>query len=360
MRIVSNIGTDRVIDVLVPGMAAGAEASIASPWFSLFAFEALRPRLDGLSACRLILPAPDNHDLGLMGVAADRFARNRLQARWLARACAQWLARKAVVRFASRPLPQGVMVISGGMDGQQQAVIGDCSLSSEGLGLAPNESLGITQFTDDEGVVTAFLGWFESIWRALPPSSTSSPFFQRLDEIAGHRAPSLIYFQILYQIFRDLGDELDEERIVKSATGIRDTVVWKKLFRFQRDGVFGAIEKLERIGGCIIADSVGLGKTFEALAVIKYYELRNDRVLVLCPKRLRDNGRSTSKRHRILAADRLNYDVLNHTDLSRDGGMSGDIDLAHVNRATTTWWSSTSPQLGTSRHTRIGIPVTTT
>ena len=107
--------------------------------------------------------------------------------------------------------------------------------------------------------------------------------------MASQRAPSLIYFQILYQMFKDLGDELDEERIIKSATGIRDTVVWKKLFRFQRDGVIGAIDKLERIGGCIIADSVGLGKTFEALAIIKYYELRNDRVLVLCPKRLRDN-----------------------------------------------------------------------
>ena len=101
--------------------------------------------------------------------------------------------------------------------------------------------------------------------------------------------PSLVYFQILYQMFKDLGDELDKERIIKSATGIRNTVVWKKLFHFQRDGVTGAIDKLERIGGCIIADSVGLGKTFEALAVIKYYELRNDRVLVLCPKRLRDN-----------------------------------------------------------------------
>jgi hypothetical protein len=86
---------------------------------------------------------------------------------------------------------------------------------------------------------------------------------------------------------------LDEERIVKSATGIRNTPVWKKLYKFQRDGVIGAIDKLERFGGCIIADSVGLGKTFEALAIIKYYELRNDRVLVLVPKRCATTGRST-------------------------------------------------------------------
>ncbi|MBL8086354.1 MAG: DEAD/DEAH box helicase, partial [Candidatus Obscuribacter sp.] len=104
-------------------------------------------------------------------------------------------------------------------------------------------------------------------------------------------------------------------------------------FKFQRDVVVGAIDKLERIGGCIIADSVGLGKTFEALAVIKYYELRNDRVLVLCPKRLRDNWAlyKANDRRNILATDRFNYDVLNHTDLSREGGHSGDIDLSHVN-----------------------------
>src|SRR3546814_907887 len=147
------------------------------------------------------------------------------------------------------------------------------------------------------------------------------------------RPPSLLYFKVLYELFRDLGDELDEERIIKSATGIRNTTVWNKLFKFQRDGVVGAIDKLERIGGCIIADSVGLGKTFEALAVIKYYELRNDRVLVLCPKRLRDNWTlyKANDRRNVLAGDRFNYDVLNHTDLSRDGGLSGDIDLGHVN-----------------------------
>jgi SNF2 family DNA or RNA helicase len=120
---------------------------------------------------------------------------------------------------------------------------------------------------------------------------------------------------------------------VTCATGIRNTVVWKKLFKFQRDGVVGAIDKLNRFGGCIIADSVGLGKTFEALAIIKYHELRNDRVLVLAPKRLRDNWtlyKANDKRN-VLAADRFNYDVLNHTDLSRDGGTSGDIDLSHVN-----------------------------
>ena len=138
---------------------------------------------------------------------------------------------------------------------------------------------------------------------------------------------------MLHHVLGARGDALDEDQVIKSATGIRDTVVWRKLYKFQRDGVVGAIDKLNRFGGCVIADSVGLGKTFEALAIIKYHEMRNDRVLVLCPKRLRDNWTlyAANDRRNILAADRFNYDVINHTDLSRDGGFSGDIDLAHIN-----------------------------
>ncbi len=159
-------------------------------------------------------------------------------------------------------------------------------------------------------------------------------------------------FQILYQLFKDLGDELDEERIIKSATGIRNTVVWKKLFKFQRDGVVGAIDKLERIGGCIVADSVGLGKTFEALAVIKYYELRNDRVLVLCPKRLRDNWTlyKANDRRNVLAADRLNYDVLNHTDLFLATADCRVILISPISTGEITIsLSSTSPTISETR-----------
>ncbi|WP_244878276.1 helicase-related protein [Agrobacterium tumefaciens] len=193
--------------------------------------------------------------------------------------------------------------------------------------------MGLVQATSTSEETAAFSSWFQNAWDTVPGRSDTDDLEQVLADAASQRAPSLIYFKFLFEMFKDLGDELDEERIVKSATGIRNTTVWKKLFKFQRDGVVGAIDKLERIGGCIIADSVGLGKTFEALAVIKYYELRNDRVLVLCPKRLRDNWTlyKANDRRNSLATDRFNYDVLNHTDLSRDGGTSGDIDLSHVN-----------------------------
>lgn len=333
MRIVTNTGNDRVFDVLTSHLERGASASIASADFSLFAYDKLRREVAGLRNCRIVVPSSNVAEATLTGADFDRPSRNLLQLRWLARSCSDWLSRKVELRYAPKPLPQGMMVIAGGSGAAPCAVVGSCGLTSDGLGFSPSESFGITQVTSEPEGVQALANWFEAFWKALPPTSSTNPLVERMNEIARHRAPSLIYFQVLYQLFKELGDELDEERIVKSATGIRNTVVWKKLFRFQRDGVIGSIDKLERIGGCIIADSVGLGKTFEALAVIKYYELRNDRVLVLCPKRLRDNWTlyKANDNRNILAPDRFNYDVLNHTDLSRDGGTSGDIDLSHVN-----------------------------
>lgn len=333
MRIIQNTGADRAIDTLAPLLKRGAAISMASSNFSLFAYSELRTALEGVANCRIVLPDPVKQELQLLGSTSDRALRNQLQARWLARSCIQWLERKAHARFASKALPQSMIVVNGDAGGTNCALVGACSFSSEGLGFAPGDALGLTQYAEEANTVDALSRWFDSIWQNLSDRKHGNPLIERLSEISDHKSPSLVYFQTLYQLFKDLGDELDEERIVKSATGIRDTVVWKKLFRFQRDGVIGAIDKLERIGGCIIADSVGLGKTFEALAVIKYYELRNDRVLVLCPKRLRDNWTlyKANDRRNILSGDRFNYDVLNHTDLSRDGGVSGDIDLSHVN-----------------------------
>ncbi len=137
----------------------------------------------------------------------------------------------------------------------------------------------------------------------------------------------------LYNIFSEYLDELTEERIIRSGTGFKDTIIWNKLYRFQKDGVMGAIDKIEKYNGCIIADSVGLGKTFTALAVIKYYEARNDRVLVLVPKKLRENWTIYTRNDKlnIFEKDRFRYDVLNHTDLTRYTGKSGDINLETIN-----------------------------
>ena len=334
MRLVPNSGTDRVVDVLRTAMSRGTRADIVTGGLSLFGFEELASELSGLKACRLILPAHDATELGLLGSDADRPARNRLQARWLAKRMIDWFDGKVEVRSAHAGVPQGAFVVRDGANDPIEALLGSVDLSTPGLGLTPGNPLGLIQASETATDARVLAEWFDGQWSGLPDAHDGRErVVAMLREIADHRDPYLVYALILHHLFGDREDRLDEDQIVRSATGIKNTVVWKKLYKFQRDGVVGAIDKLNRFGGCIIADSVGLGKTFEALAIIKYHELRNDRVLVLAPKRLRENWTlyKANDRRNFLAPDRFNYDVLNHTDLSRDGGLSGDIDLAHVN-----------------------------
>ena len=333
MRIVSNAGTDRVVDLIQPWLRPGHRMDLASEALSLHAFAALADKLSGVTNVRLVLP-PEEAQLGLFGSDADRAARNRLQGRWLARRCADWIEKAAEVRRADRAVPQGAVVLRNGDGRPGQAVHGSFSFSTDGLGLAPGNPLNLIQASATADEIQRLSEWFDDQWSGLAAGDAAKTgVLELLRSVAADQDPHRIYALILSRLFRSGVDELDEDQVVKSATGIRDTAVWKKLFKFQRDGVVGAIDKLDCFGGCIIADSVGLGKTFEALAVIKYHELRNDRVLVLCPKRLRDNWSlyRANDRRNFLAGDRFNYDILNHTDLSRDGGLSGDIDLAHVN-----------------------------
>ena len=332
MQILRNTGTERVLDAVGPALARGTRLDLASPALSLFAFEALDAELKAASGARVVLPAP-GADLALLGSEHDRAARNRLQTHALARRAADWLA-SAEVRRARGPIPQGTLVARDADGTPRLTVAGAFALSTDGLGLTPGNPLSLIQASESPEEAAALSAWFEAQWNALPrdPEATQA-LVAEIAALAADRAPQEVYALVLHALFGDREDALDEDRIVRSATGIRDTVVWNKLYAFQRDGVVAAIDKLARFGGCIIADSVGLGKTFEALAVIKYHELRNDRVLVLCPKRLRDNWTlyAVNDRRNVLAADRFNYDVLNHTDLSRDGGLSGDLDLVHVN-----------------------------
>ena len=333
MKLVTNSGAQRLIDLVKLWLEPGKRADLVSSCLSLFAYSEIMAEVSKLDRVQLLLP-PTSRDLGLLGTNADRGARGALQMRWLAARCAQWLEEKVELRRATGAVPQGALIVRD-LDGQpQHAVLGSFSLSTDGLGITPGNPLSLIQASETPADSMFLSQWFDTQWRALPPSQTDKGMLlQTLNKLAAHHSPVEIYALILLHLFRDRAEEMDEERVIKSATGIRNTVVWQKLFRFQRDGVVGAIDKLDRFGGCIVADSVGLGKTFEALAVIKYHELRNDRVLVLCPKRLRDNWTlyKANDRRNFLAPDRFNYDVLNHTDLSREGGHSGDIDLSHVN-----------------------------
>ena len=332
MRLLRNTGTDRVVDDLRAHLVPGSRLDIATPAFSLYAYEQLVDVLRELTSTRLVLPG-GGVEVGLLGGDADRRFRNALNTRSLAARCAAWVDEKVDVRHAGA-VPQAALISSPRGVESSQALTGGCSFTTHGLGITPTSSLDLIQVTESVEEARLLDEWFSEQWNALTGSGEAKQeLVEALSDLASHRAPALIYFLTLYHLFKDLAGELDEDRIVNSATGIRDTTVWKKLYKFQRDGVIGAIDKLDRFGGCIIADSVGLGKTFEALAVIKYHELRNDRVLVLVPKRLRDNWTlyKANDRRNFLASDRFNYDILNHTDLSRDGGMSGDIDLSFVN-----------------------------
>lgn len=324
MRLVTNSGGERAVDIL-KGFKNKA-LDVLTDQVSIFgARSALEAGPHVLR--RLLLGAAT--DALLAGDDADRIRRNRLQSRAVAIALAQALA-NADIRQTRLPPSQSVLLT------QRGAVLGNCSLTTGGLGIAPQSRLGFVQKTENDAELAMVSQWFETEWNAANPKGEAvGALVDAITAAAADHAPGAVYTQALHQLFAEMEVGTEESRIVDSATGIRETQVWSKLYRFQKDGVIGAIDKLQRFGGCIIADSVGLGKTFEALAVIKYFELRNARVLVLAPKRLRENWtlwRRNDVRN-MLAADRFAFDVLNHTDLSRDGGLSGDIDLGHINWA---------------------------
>jgi len=336
--LLDNKAHGRVIDALRQAVAPGGYASLLTTDLSLFAWDALRADFAKLAATRLLL-APslgtDPPGVGgqLLGGPEERRFRNALTAAGVARQLDQWLARSAEVRATRAMVPHSLFHLRS-PNGNTTAIQGSSSFTAPGLGLTPSDRFELNTLFQDPASTASLLTFFESLWSSADLAREAKELLRaRLRAIYAPTAPQTVYFQSLFHLFGDNIEELDEDRIVRSRTGIRDTLVWKKLYRFQRDGVVGVIDKLERYDGCILADSVGLGKTFEALAVIKYYELRNDRVLVLAPKRLRENWTiyTVNDKRNLFAGDRFNFDVLNHTDLTRRGGKSGEINLDTVN-----------------------------
>ena len=292
MQILRNTGTDRVLDAVRPALQDGHRLDLASPTLSLFAFEALATELKrSLWRPRSSSPPLDT-DLGLLGSDADRAARNRLQAHALARRAADWLASGAEVRARARTHPPGDPRGSRRRRHRRASrSTGSFALSTDGLGLTPGNPLALVQASETPGrrPPHSAPGSTRSGTRSCATPKRPSSHGRGGRTRHRPRAPARSTPSSSTPSSATARTRSTRRQIVRSATGIRDTVVWNKLYAFQRDGVVAAIDKLARYGGCIIADSVGLGKTFEALAVIKYHELRNDRVLVLCPKRLRDN-----------------------------------------------------------------------
>jgi hypothetical protein len=252
MKLVRNAGTDRVIDLLRPKLTTGQQLDVVTPSLSIFAFSELLREAASLAHCRLLLP-PASADLAFLGTEADRAARNRLQTRWLASRLMQWIE----LRRAIGAVPQGAFVVRDGEACPQQVLLGSLAFSTDGLGLTPGNPLSLIQASETPEEALLLSQWFDAQWSSLPADQNAkTELIRALQSLATPRDPLLVYTLILHHLFSGRGDELDEDKIVKSATGIRDTVVWRKLYKFQRDGVIGAIDKLERLGGCIIADSV--------------------------------------------------------------------------------------------------------
>ena len=180
----------------------------------------------------------------------------------------------------------------------------------------------------------AYIDLFNQIWNDSGRLQVVTE--EVIDSISNaykENAPEFLYFVALYNIFNEFLEDISEDELPKEATGFKNSAIWEKLYNFQRDAALAVINKLEKYNGCILADSVGLGKTFTALSVIKYFESRNRTVLVLCPKKLFENWNTYRQNYvnNPLAKDRLNYDILYHTDLSREHGRSNDLDLERVN-----------------------------
>lgn len=330
--LLDNKNNGHVGNTLREHLTAGSKLSVLSGLFTIYGFSALKKELSRVDSTRLLLSDWGNVTLqALVGSESELRLINQLDQKRIAKECAKWLAGRVDVKAGKAA--QNLFHIENGSHGDF-AIHGSSGFSPAGLGEVKADTPQMNTGIDDPQTTKQLLSWFNSVWVEDPTvKDIKADLIEKLEFIAADQPANFVYFLTLYNIFKNFIDDIDEENIIKTKTGFKDTLVWNKLYKFQKDGVLGAIDKLEKHNGCIIADSVGLGKTFEALAVIKYYELRNDRVLVLCPKKLRDNWAiyTVNDKRNLLAHDRFNYDVLNHTDLSRTKGVSGEINLETLN-----------------------------
>jgi superfamily II DNA or RNA helicase len=356
VRIIDN--TSQLLgDDLKAAVEKGARLKIAASCFSIYAFEALKAELAKVESLQFIFTAPTfvpidvtdrmgkelreffipkaRRESGLYGTEFEIQLRNKLTQRAVARECADWIRKKAVFRSNTTKAPMQQFLHVARDDNSAIAYMPISGFTAVDLGYQKGDAVSnfVTRF-DDPSHAQMYLQLFDQIWSdPKKAKDVTAAICDHIESVYQENSPERIYFLMLYNIFQDFLEEVDEDVLPKDLTGYRDTVIWNKLFNYQKDAATGIINKLETYNGCILADSVGLGKTFTALAVIKYYELRNRAVLVLCPKKLADNWRNYNANltTNILAKDRLSYDVLCHTDLSRTSGESFGIPLNRVN-----------------------------
>lgn len=355
MQVLDNIN-DLLGNDLKTTLQPGSKLKIAASCFSIYAFEALKSELSRIDSLQFIFTAPTfvpneatdklrkehreffipkrRRESRLYGTEFEIQLRNKLTQRAIARECADWIRKKARFRSNTTKAPMQQFMHVGGPEGEV-AYMPISGFTAVDLGYQKGDAVSnfVTRF-DDPAHAKMYLQLFDQIW-ADPENlkDVTEVICEHIEFVYQENSPERIYFLMLYNIFKDFLEDVDEDMLPNDRTGYQDTLIWNKLFNFQKDAATGIINKLDTYNGCILADSVGLGKTFTALAVIKYYELRNKSVLVLCPKKLADNWRNynTNLTTNVFAKDRFNYDVLCHTDLSRTSGESFGIPLNRVN-----------------------------
>jgi hypothetical protein len=340
----------KVVDELKSELKKGSKLSIISAYFTIYAYAELKKELSKIDNMRFIFTEPTfvkkdrelirefyiEHINGkkLSGNEFEIKLRNEMKQAAIAKECAKWLSEKAEIKSLKKSNPAQPRLVYIENNEENLSINGTVDFTSDGLGITSSNRLDSNMCLYGNEYTIGFLHAFNDLWNdTLVVEDVKNKVLEQMQVLYKENTPEFIYFITLYNIFSNYIDELTEDNIVKSKTGFKETLIWNKLYKFQKDGVMGAIDKIEKYNGCIIADSVGLGKTFTALAVIKYYELRNDRVLVLVPKKLGENWTiyTQNDKRNIFVKDRFNYDVLFHTDLSRTSGMSGIINIATVN-----------------------------
>lgn len=323
----------------------GSELSVVSAYFTSFAYARLAATLDEIGKLRFLFGEPrfidsvegENLSPPAFSLEEDGLAlTDGLRKSGAATQCAKWIRAKAEIRSIKRAgLMHGKLyhVHDGKRD---HALVGSSNFTIKGLGLTDEPNIELNLVVDSDRDRDDLLAWFNEIWSDEElTEDVRDEVLERLERLYRHNSPEFVYFKTLYHLFSQfLADQAVEEAKLDDAR-FSETAIWNMLFEFQRDGVKAVRAKLDRYGGCILADSVGLGKTFVALAVIKWFELRNQRVLVLCPKKLRDNWTEflvqNNNETNPLLADRFSYTVLSHTDLTRTSGKVGDINLGSIN-----------------------------
>ena len=349
MELINNINKT-LRDDLLNQMKSGSKLSIAASCFSIYAFQELKEILKDIKELRFIFTSPTfttekaskqqrefyiprlDRERTLYGSEFEVKLRNELTQKAIARECAEWIKSKTC--FKSNTTNEQMMGFINLDDTSYSPISGFTTVD---LGCEKGNNAYTMIQKAEAPMSQAYIDLFNQLWN--DNSRLQVVTDEVIDSISNaykENAPNFLYFVALYNIFHEFLEDISEDELPKEGTGFKNSVIWDKLYNFQRDAALAVINKLEKYKGCILADSVGLGKTFSALAVMKYYQERNDRILVLCPKKLYENW-NTYRQNYInnpLVKDRFNYDVLFHTDLSRDQGFSNDLDLERVNWGT--------------------------